>query len=68
MNRRMVKICIVQQRFFSKRITRKNLSPSVLNAQYAVRGAIVIRANEIQDALKKPNHGVCSCFETPPLT
>lgn len=37
-------------------LLRDKLSPGVLNAQYAVRGAIVIRALELQAQTKTPNH------------
>jgi len=39
-------------------MTNANMSKLVLNAEYACRGAIVTRANEIQKAIKEnPNHG-----------
>jgi len=41
------------RRFSSKHLLREKMSPSVLNAQYAVRGPIVVRAGQIQDDLKK---------------
>eukprot|EP01084_Bolivina_argentea_P071311 129682_1 len=45
--------CTINTRSFAtKYLTRSQMSPSVLNAQYAVRGAIVIRAGEIQKDLK----------------
>ena len=47
----------VNKRFFAKQLTDKNISKSVLEAQYAVRGPIVIRALEIGQKLKEPNHG-----------
>jgi hypothetical protein len=34
-------------------LTRNNLPPNVLAAQYAVRGPLVVRAVEIEKALKK---------------
>ena len=48
-------IGVVRRRTFSsnKHIQKSKIAPAVLNAQYAVRGAIVIRANEIQSDLKK---------------
>ena len=43
---------LISRKFSSKCLTRTQMSPAVLNAQYAVRGAIVIRAGEIQNDLK----------------
>ena len=43
----------------AKHLVRSKISPTVINAQYAVRGAIVIRAGQIQSDLKssKGNYG-----------
>lgn len=54
-------IGVLHRRTFSgssnKHIQKSQIAPAVLNAQYAVRGAIVIRANEIQNDLKKVKKG-----------
>jgi hypothetical protein len=41
------------QRYFKKVLTKESLSPNVLNCEYAVRGKIPIRGEEISKELKQ---------------
>lgn len=39
-------------------LTADALNPAVLNVQYAVRGELAIRAEELRAQLKEDNHGL----------
>jgi len=38
-------------------LTLDRLNPALLDVQYAVRGELAIRAEDLRDALKEPGHG-----------
>ena len=40
-------------RFYKKCLTKETISPNVINAEYAVRGKIPMRGQEIMDEIKK---------------
>lgn len=39
-------------------LTPDDLNPAILKVQYAVRGELAIKAEELRDKLKEPNHGL----------
>lgn len=39
-------------------LTPESLNPAILKVQYAVRGELAIKAEELRDKLKEPQHGL----------
>jgi len=42
---------------YKKVLTKETISQDIINTEYAVRGAVPLRGEEIMRSLKKPNHG-----------
>src|SRR5258707_873703 len=39
-------------------LTQDDLNPAILNVQYAVRGELAIKAEQLRDKLKEPSHNL----------